>query len=71
MENPVFENLGSLDDKNAAVIVEAADRGTILSGGSYRNVVREARELVNTARGHWVYIGSIGNSPQLREPSDE
>jgi hypothetical protein len=66
----MFKNLGDLDDKTAAGIVKAADRGEVSSGGSYGNVVREARELVDTDRGDCIYTGSIGNSPQWRRPNE-
>lgn len=68
----MFESImGRLTDKSAAGISEAARSGAIPNDAEYSRVVGDAETLVEEGRGDWLYIGSMGDSPQWEPPSGE
>ncbi|MBA2376477.1 MAG: hypothetical protein M3494_18985 [Actinomycetota bacterium] len=66
----MFESIISgLEDRSAAGISEAVERGTVPRDEQYARVIEEARALVEEGRGDWRYIGSLGDSPQWEPPT--
>lgn len=63
--------IGELDDRSAAGIVEAVERGRVPDDTRYFGIVSEARTLVEEGRGGWKYIGSLGELPQWEPPAGE
>jgi hypothetical protein len=66
-----FKSISDLDDKSAAGIVKAADKGVIAANVRYSKIISEARNLVSTGRGDWMYAGSIGDVPKWNESIGE
>lgn len=63
--------ISGLEDRSAAGISGAAKSGSIPEDAQYSRVISEADTLVEEGRGGWVYIGSMGESPQWEPPAGE
>ncbi len=63
----MFKDIGELEDKSAAGIVEAADKGVIESGNTrYSQLIQEARALVSNGEGNKILAGFLGTTPQWK-----
>ena len=66
----MFTNISDLDDKSAAGIVRAADKGELPDDTRYSGIISEARDLVDDGRGDLLYVGAVGGKAKWNEPSE-
>ncbi len=65
----MFKNISDLDDRSAAGIVKAADKGGPPDDTRYSGIINQARDLVDDGRGDLLYVGAVRGQAKWDEPS--